>query len=694
MKRVVRARAASGPGRTDVRSGRVGAALCSARRCGAVAVVLCLCATLPASAAAVLAPAAVLPTPAAAIPAPDAALPAPDDELIEAAREGDAGAVASLIARGADVNAAEGDGMTALHWAAERGEDAVVDMLVSAGAAVDAVTRIGGYTPLHMASRRGHAAVVGSLLAAGSDASATTTDSGVTALHLAAAAVDGGASVRLLLEHGSDPNAREAWAGQTPLMFAAAANRADAVRALLDAGADPSIRTKVVDVLQHVIADREADRFLDRTLASMKEADGGGDDWRPSTDQVRRAVRAQRDFLESGEPFREYDPDELISYRPDYPGGPDIARRPYRETLVGYTGGMTALLHAAREGHVQAARALLDGGADIDQVSADNTSPLLIATLNGRFDLALELVERGADPDIAASTDGASPLFAVLNTHWAPKSNYPQPRAQDEQKTEHLELLAALLGAGADPNVRLKTHLWYWEYGLTKIGTDVRGATPFWRAAYAQDVEAMKLLAAHGADPGIPTAWPEPGMRERRQQDGRQQEDSGLPLIPEDAPNSYPIHVAAGGGYTGLGAFSIRNVPDNFIPAVRYLVEEHGADVNLRDSWGYTPMHYAASRGDNDLIRYLVSQGADVTVITRLGQSTADMARGGRSGFFTRVAYPETVELLKSLGSTLECLHTHFLDTGDSCPLAGVGDPWAVTSDEDGNRDDGGGRGR
>ena len=77
------------------------------------------------------------------------------------------------------------------------------------------------------------------------------------------------------------------------------------------------------------------------------------------------------------------------------------------------------------------------------------------------------------------------------------------------------------------------------------------------------------------------------------------------------------------------------------------------------------------------MIRYLVSQGADVTAITRLGQSTADMARGGRSGFFTRVAYPETVELLQSLGSTLECLHTHFLDTGDFCPGAGLNDRWA-----------------
>ena len=161
------------------------------------------------------------------------------------------------------------------------------------------------------------------------------------------------------------------------------------------------------------------------------------------------------------------------------------------------------------------------------------------------------------------------------------------------------------------------------------MGIDLTGATPFYRAAFAQDLPAMQLLAEYGADPDIPTVWPELGMRNRRQPDGRQQEDSGLPYIPEGAPNAHPIHAATGGGYLGLGAFSVRNLPDQFLPAVRYLVEEHGADVNLADSWGYRPIHYAASRGDNEMIEYLVSEGADVTTLTRLGQSPADMARGG-----------------------------------------------------------------
>jgi ankyrin repeat protein len=595
-----------------------------------------------------------------------------------------------LLARGADVDAAEGDGMTALHWAAERGHVAVADVLLSAAAAVEAKTRIGSYTPLHVASRRGHGDVVRRLLEAGADPDAVTTNSGVTPLHLAAAASGGTDAVVALLTHGADANAREASAGQTPLMFAAGAGRAGAVRALLQAGADPALTTRVVDVLRNLALDQEAARRFRQTLGDLRtapdeelyptEAETPSRELSPG--DVQAAIEAQREFLRSGYDVGEVDAHSLARSSPDFPGGPEVVRPPYRETLVGKTGGMTALLFAAREGHIEAAVALLEAGADVDQASGgDRTSPLLMAALNGQFDLALVLIERGADPDLAASTDGATPLFAVLQTQFAPKSNYPQPRAQDHQRAEHIDVLRALLEAGADPNVRLKTHLWHWEFGLTKMGIDLTGATPFWRATFAQDVEAMKLLAAHGADPSIPTTWPEVGMRERRQQDGRQQEDSALPYIPEGAPNAYPVHIAAGGGYLGLGAFSVRNRPDQFLVAVKYLVEEHGADVNLSDSWGYRPLHYAASRGDNELIEYLVSQGADVTAITRLGQSTADMARGGRAGFFTRVAYPETAELLLSLGASFECLHTHFLDTGDFCPKAGVDDPWAPAND-------------
>ena len=125
-------------------------------------------------------------------------------------------------------------------------------------------------------------------------------------------------------------------------------------------------------------------------------------------------------------------------------------------------------------------------------------------------------------------------------------------------------------------------------------------------------------------------------------------------------------------------------MPNNFLNTVKYLVEEHGGDVNLRDPWGYTPLHYASVRGGNDLIEYLVAQGADVTALSVLGQTPADMARGGRAGYFERVPFPETVELLQSLGSPIRCLSTIFRGTGDYCEGTEV-EPWeGMVTDEQG----------
>ena len=81
---------------------------------------------------------------------------------------------------------------------------------------------------------------------------------------------------------------------------------------------------------------------------------------------------------------------------------------------------------------------------------------------------------------------------------------------------------------------------------------------------------------------------------------------------------------------------------------MRFLIEECGADVNARDANGYTPLHHAASRGDNELIDYLMQKGADVMVVSRKGQTTADMANGPTQ----RVSpFPDTIALLVSLGA-------------------------------------------
>jgi ankyrin repeat protein len=110
-----------------------------------------------------------------------------------------------------------------------------------------------------------------------------------------------------------------------------------------------------------------------------------------------------------------------------------------------------------------------------------------------------------------------------------------------------------------------------------------------------------------------------------------------------------PIHAAAGVGYgNGFAANSHRHAPDGWMPALKYLVEELGADVNARDANGYTPLHHAAARGDNEMIMYLVEKGADVKAVARNGRTTADMANGPVQRLRP---FPETVALLVKLGA-------------------------------------------
>jgi ankyrin repeat protein len=450
------------------------------------------------------------------------------DPLLEAARRGDVAAVRSLLRSGADPNVALGDGLTALHLAAEAGNLELVSVLIDAKARLDARTRIGDYTPLHLAAGSAHEPVVRALLGAGADPRVVTSSSGATPLHLAARAMSGEGTIRALLEKGADVNALESAYGQTPLMFAASYGRSASVRELMRGGADPSLRTRVVDVLRSMALDQAAEEHLQEAIKQIRGETPDGTDRELTTAEVHQAIAAQREFLRSEsartEALAGYHPDNLgrMGAYWDTPTGQksqlQVFLRPRWETWVGITGGMTALMYAAREGQVAAAVALLDGGADIDETSGDGTTPLVEALLNGQFELAMMLIERGADVNLATHTDGVSPLFAVLQTQWASKftESYSQPRAHDNQSVQYMEVLNALLERGANPNVRLRTHLWYWEHvdgPTSKMGLDITGATPFWRAAFAQDVDAMKALVAHGADPNIPTIWPDPGLR-------------------------------------------------------------------------------------------------------------------------------------------------------------------------------------
>jgi ankyrin repeat protein len=674
---------------------------------------------------------------------------APTSPIADAAMRGDVATVRALIARRADVNAAQGDGMTALHWAADRGDSAMTVELLRAKADVRPRTRIGAYTPLHIAARTGNPAVVRALLAAGGDVKATTT-SGATPLHLAAAAGNPDI-VKALLAKGSDPNARESQWGQTPLIFAAEYGRAGAVQALLKGGADPSIHTRVANLTDDAAREQAAEKKRKAVLISFEPParhDSAEADFKKSLEAARAAQRAaaprtaadsataqqgnaggRANALPTREPRGPFTPDQIQAAIDSGRAVMAMSKLPTDsvkeevDTLnggvqgyvkqVGSVGGLTALHHAVRQGNVDAAMALLDGGANINDTSyVDGTTPLLMAIINGQFDVAIKLVQRGANPNLA-STSGMTPLYATINTQWAPRSRFPQPQAIQTQKTTHLELMTALLDKGADVNARLKKQPWYFAFnncGNANCGLEnIDGTTPFWRATYALDLEAMKLLVKHGADVKLGTTPPAPAARAQRAAArpatpadsgksvatadtsktgtavpnaaattvaakpaatpaaGRQGGDGGggggggavqfkldpdIEVLAKAAPTGpgvLPIHAAAGVGYgNGFAGNSHRHAPDAWMSVMKYLVEELHTDINARDNNGYTALHGAAARGDNEMINYLVAHGADVKAVAKNGRTVVDMANGPVQRLRP---FPETIALLEKLGA-------------------------------------------
>ena len=390
-----------------------------------------------------------------------------------------------------------------------------------------------GATALMWAARANDTQLVDLLLAAGANAKAANRE-GATAL-LQASETGNAAIIERLLRAGADVNGTLLSTGETALLEASRTGNVEALRVLLDHGADVNRK-----------------ETLRATTALMWAASEG------HTGAIRLLIER----------------------------GADVSARSKQEKSLGYgtagpaakipenlqSGGLTALVFAVREESFESVKILTDAKADVNQTTADGSSPLLVAVLNGRYDIAKYLIDKGAKVNLA-NQKGWTPLYLAIKHRTNETGTVPVPPNADQA----IDFIKLVLDLGADVNTRLsyetEVHVASHVFWLKE-----EGATPFFRAAFGGDVEVMKLLLAHGADPNVAT------------------KDRTTPLM-----------ALAGVGYTL--AIDHHRSPREDMEALRVLLEL-GADVNAANDQGMTPLMGAAHRGANQEIRVLAEHGA------------------------------------------------------------------------------------
>ena len=403
---------------------------------------------------------------------------------------------------------------------------------------------------------------------------------GTTPLHWAVRANDLDAAQHLI-HAGANPDAANRY-GVTPLSLAAEDASAPMIQMLLQAGAHPTnfilmtaARTGNAEVLRMLIA-RGAD-------ANARESSLGETAlmW-AAAENHPEAVRA---LIEHGA-----DPNarsDKLAYAKDRFGLEGV-------TTILPRGSWTALMYAARQGSLEAARALADAGADLNLTDPDGTTALVLAILNGHFDTAAMLAEKGADPNIADTT-GMAALYTAVDMNTLGEI-YGRPGRPSTDKLTALDLLPILLAHGANPNATLKSPT------LTRAHTPGEpslgeGTTPLMRAAKNGDTAAIRVLMAHGADASL------------RQKNG-----------------TTALMLASGLG-RGTGVFAKDYATEaELFNAVKFLVES-GVDVNATSEAGQTALHIAAQASDG-IVKYLSEHGANLDAKDKQGRTALDVAMG------------------------------------------------------------------
>ena len=452
--------------------------------------------------------------------------------------------------------------------AVRQGDLVQVRALVDRGVDVG-VVEIDGTTALHWAVHRDDGDIAELLIRAGADVTAANRY-GVAPIALAS--LNGSAPMlSRLLAAGADAN-RAQPEGETALMTAARTGQVEAVRVLLDHGAD-------IDA---------AEQWRGQTALMWAAAEGH--------------AAAVRELIEHGADVHARSGRAGAATAGDRAAGGDAGAE---EGEPAPPAGFSAFLFAVRGGHPDAATVLADAGADIDDMAPDGSSALVVAIDNRHYGLAVWLLERGADPN--ADGVGWTALHAAVLAHRPHFRVVPDPSPTGSLSSG--ALIDALLAAAADPNVPSRERVRLATQTSPLFPT--QGVTPFLLAAIAADAPLMRLLLAHGAEPGITTA-----------------------------AKATALMAAAGAAtYAGQGAGSEADA----LEAVTVLLDA-GADVHAADEAGNTALHGAANRGANSVVELLLAHGARIDAANKQGWMAVTIAQGPID---TIEPFPETYALLR-----------------------------------------------
>ena len=469
----------------------------------------------------------------------------------------------------------------------------IVTVLASLSAA-------GNSLPLIDAVKAGNVETVRALIKQRVDVNAASPD-GTTALHWAVKS-NSRELAQVLIAAGAKANAANRY-GVTPLTLAATNGNAALAEALLKAGANPNVTVGEGETILMTAA-RAGNVETIKALVAHGADVNAVEQWQGQTALVYAAVEnhadAVRVLVELGANVN------VRSKKLEFPDF--VFKTAGMIYAVQPVGSWTPLMYAARDGAVDAVRALAAGGADLNLVDPDGTTALTLAIINGHFDTAVALLEKGADPNVP-DKNGMTALYAAVDMNTI-QTVWGRPMPLLEDAVDPVGMVRLLLAHGADPNVQLKRPIFGRHTRNTGDASLSQGTTALARAAKSGDVRLMKVLLEGGANPHLTQA--------------------DLTTV---------AMIAAGGGgqrvYPGSASVSTPATEEDSLAAVKLAVEA-GVDLDAFNVNGDTAVHRAAARGADSIVEYLAERGARLDTKDRRGRTPLDVALGvgggGRGG--------------------------------------------------------------